>query len=87
MADLTFSNQGLRNQSLRAAPSKFNKSKLRYNFEQSEGQRLAEVFYPSKYLPVQFQDINTEDWVVIPKGRVVAARVIVTGKQIGRAHV
>lgn len=73
MADLTFSNQGLRNQSLRAAPSKYNKSKLRYNFEQSEGQRLAEVFYPSKYLPVQFQDVNTEDWVVIPKGRVVAA--------------
>jgi len=73
MADLTFSNQSLRAQSLRAAPSKYSKSKLRYNFEQSEGQRLAEVFYPAKYLPVQFQDIATEDWVVIPKGKIVAA--------------
>lgn len=73
MADLTFTNQSLRAQSLRAAPSKYAKSKLRYNFEQSEGQRLAEVFYPNKYLPVQFQDIATEDWVVIPKGKIVAA--------------
>ncbi|HLD91517.1 MAG TPA: hypothetical protein VI911_11015 [Patescibacteria group bacterium] len=73
MADLTFTNQGLRAQSLRAAPSKYAKSKLRYNFEQSEGQRLAEVFYPWKYLPVQFQDIATEDFVVIPKGKIVSA--------------
>ena len=73
MADLTFSNQGLRAQTLRAAPSKYNRSKLRYNFEQSEGQRLAEVFYPHKFLPVQFQDIATEDWVVIPKGKIVSA--------------
>lgn len=73
MADLNFNNQGFRSQSLRAAPSKYNKSKIRYNFEQSEGQRLAEVFYASKFLPVQFQDIATEDWVVITKGKVCAA--------------
>ena len=73
MADLTFNNQGLRSQSLRAAPQKYIRSKIRYNFEQSEGQRLAEVFYPSKFLPVQFMENFTEDWVVIPKGKVVSA--------------
>lgn len=73
MADLTFNNQGLRAQSLRAAPQKYIRSKIRYNFEQSEGQRLAEVFYPSKFLPVQFMENFTEDWVVIPKGKVVSA--------------
>jgi hypothetical protein len=28
---------------------------------------------PYRYLPVQFQDTNTEDWVVILKGRIVSA--------------
>lgn len=73
MADLTFDNNNTTAQSLRAAPSKYDRSKLRYNFEQSEGQRVAEVFYPSKYLPVQMQDTNTEDWVVITKGKVVSS--------------
>lgn len=73
MAMLTFNTGNTLQQSLRAAPSKTNRSKLRYNIEQSEGQRVAEVFYPSKYLPVQFQDVNTEDWVVITKGKVVSA--------------
>ena len=73
MAELTFNNQGLRAQSLRAAPQKYIRSKIRYNFEQSEGQRLAEVFYPSKFLPVQFMENFTEDWVVLPKGRLVSA--------------
>lgn len=73
MADLNFSNQGIKAQSLRAAPQKYIRSKIRYNFEQSEGQRLAEVFYPNKFLPVQFMENFTEDWVVIPKGKVVSA--------------
>jgi hypothetical protein len=70
---LNFSRGNTLAQSLRAAPSKYDRSKLRPNFEQNEGQRLAEVFYPSKYLPVQYQDVNTEDWVVITKGKVVSA--------------
>jgi len=73
MAELTFNTGNAAKQSLRGAPAKTLKSKLRYNIEQSEGQRVAEVFYPSKYLPVQFQDVNTEDWVVITKGKVVSA--------------
>jgi len=73
MASLTFSNGNALAQSLRAAPSKYNRSKIRYNFETSEGQRVAEVFYPHKALPVQFQDVNTEDYVVITKGKVVSA--------------
>lgn len=73
MSNLTFNTGNTLKQTLRAAPSRYDKSKIRYNFEVSEGQRPAEVYYPSKYLPVQFQDTQTEDWVVIPKGKVVSA--------------
>lgn len=73
MATLNFTTGNSLKQSLRPSLTKYNKSKLRYNFEVSEGQRVAEVFYPSKYLPVQFQDVWTEDFVVIPKGKVVSA--------------
>lgn len=59
---------------IRTRPSKYAQSDLRnWRFEQSEGIRPAEVYMPYKYLPVMFQDVNTEDYVVIPKGRVVAA--------------
>lgn len=72
MADLNFTTGNTLKQSLRASPSRYDKSKLRFNYEQSEGQRVSEVFYPHKFLPVQFQDTNTTDWVVIPKGKIVA---------------
>jgi len=73
MAELTFTAKNTTAQSLRAAPSRYNKSKLRYNFEVSMGERVAEVFYPHKLLPVQCQDVGTEDWIVITKGKVVSA--------------
>jgi len=41
--------------------------------EVSDGIRPAEAFLPYKYLPVEFQDTETGDWVVIPKGRIVSA--------------
>lgn len=72
MARLNFIPQSARKQPLRTAPSKFLTSKLRGIFERSEGIRLAETFYPYRYLPVCFQDVETEDWVVIPKGRIVS---------------
>ena len=59
---------------LRDRPSKLAMSDIRsWRFEQSEGIRPAEYYAPYKYLPVQLQDVNTEDYVVIPKGRIVAA--------------
>lgn len=59
---------------LRPRPSKLAKSDIRsWRFEQSEGIRPAEYYAPYKYLPVQLQDVNTEDYIVIPKGRIVAA--------------
>jgi len=58
---------------LRAQPSKYALSALRpFDFTQSAGDIPSEYFAPYKYLPVCFMDTNTEDWVVIPKGRIVA---------------
>lgn len=59
---------------LRNRPSRLAQSDIRnWRFEQSEGIRPAEYYAPYKYLPVQLQDVTTEDWVVIPKGRIVSA--------------
>jgi len=59
---------------LRNSPLKYPLSDLRpFRFEQSEGIRPAEYFAPEKYLPVSFMDKTTEDWIVIPKGRIVSA--------------
>ena len=41
MAQLNFDLGNTLTQSLRAAPSKYDRSKIRFNFEQSEGQRIA----------------------------------------------
>jgi hypothetical protein len=58
----------------RVRPSKYAQSNLRnWRFEQSEGIRPAEYMGVYKFLPVAFQDVNTEDWVVIPKGRIVSS--------------
>ncbi|MCK9429428.1 MAG: hypothetical protein M0R17_05450 [Candidatus Omnitrophica bacterium] len=68
-------NQGtIQKQDLRTRPSKYAQSNLRnWAFEQSEGVRPAEYMGVYKYLPVEFQDVNTEDWVVLQKGRIVSA--------------
>ena len=68
-------NQGnTQKQDTRTRPSKYAQSPIRdWRFEQSEGVRPAEYMGVYKHLPVAFQDINTEDWVVIPKGRIVSA--------------
>ncbi len=71
---LPFNQHRTQKYDLRARPSKYAMSDIRsWRFEQSEGIRPAEYYAPYKYLPVQLQDVNTDDWVVIPKGRVVAA--------------
>lgn len=59
---------------IRNRPSKYAQSPLRpFEFEQGEGIRPPVYYAPYKYLPVGFQDVNIQDYVVIPKGRVVAA--------------
>jgi hypothetical protein len=71
---LPFNQHRAQKYDLRARPSKYAMSDIRsWRFEQSEGVRPAEYYAPYKYLPVQLQDVNTEDYVVIPKGRIVAA--------------
>lgn len=73
-SNLPFNRQNTQKLDVRGRPSKFAQSPLRdWRFEQSEGIRPAEVYAPYKYLPVQLLDVNTQDYVVIPKGRVVAA--------------
>lgn len=59
---------------LRDRPSRLAVSDIRnWRFEQSEGIRPAEYFAPYKYLPVGLKDVTTEDYVVLPKGRIVSA--------------
>jgi hypothetical protein len=61
-------------QDIRTRPSKYAMSDLRnWRFEQSEGVRPAEYMGVYKNLPVALQDTNTEDWVVIPKGRIISS--------------
>jgi hypothetical protein len=59
---------------LRTRPSKYAQSDIRsWRFEQSEGIRPAAYYGVNKFLPVQLYDVTTEDYVVIPKGRIVSA--------------
>jgi len=71
---LPFTQQTTHKMDIRTRPSKYAQSDIRnWAFEQSDGVRPAEYFSPYRCLPVGFQDTTTEDWVVIPKGRIVAA--------------
>lgn len=71
---LSFNLGTIQKQDVRNRPSKYAQSPIgNWRFEQSEGIRPAEYFGVYKYLPVMNQDINTEDFVVIPKGRIVSA--------------
>jgi hypothetical protein len=71
---LPFNQHRAQKYDIRTRPSKYAESEIRnWRFEQSEGIRPAEYYAPYKYLPVQLQDVTTEDWVVMPKGRIVAA--------------
>lgn len=71
---LPFSLGNTHSQDIRTRPSKYAKSPIRnWRFEQSEGIRPAEYLGVYRYLPVAFQDTNTKDWAVIPKGRIVSA--------------
>ena len=71
---MPFNLQNAQKLDIRTRPSKYAQSNLRnWAFEQSEGIRPAEYYAPYKYLPAQLQDVNTEDYIVLPKGRIVSA--------------
>jgi len=58
---------------LKRTPAKHRVSAARPNVSQSAGIRPAFPLMPFKSLPVAFEDVTTEDSVVIPKGRIVSA--------------
>jgi len=71
--NLPFNQHNTQKFDIRTRPSKYAQSDLRnWRFEQSEGIRPAEYFAPYKYLPVAFKDVTTEDYAVLPKGRIVS---------------
>ena len=76
---MTWSPQTARRQPIRTAPSKYLTSRLRWHIERSEGTRLSEVFYPWKFLPALWQDVETDEGVVITKGTIVSAITNVVG--------
>ena len=57
---------------LRTAPSRYLDSRLRGTVELSQGDHPPDLFRPYPSLPVQFQDVTTERWIVIPMGRIVS---------------
>jgi len=72
---LNFTAQSTHKVPTRNRPDRYAESPLaaRARFEVSEGVRPAEYFAAYKYLPVSQKDITTEDYVVIPKGKIVSA--------------
>jgi hypothetical protein len=70
---LNFSAQGAPARPLKKAPDRYRVSPGRPNISQSDGVRPAFPLMPYPHLPESYQDINTQDWVVIPKGRIVSA--------------
>lgn len=71
--NLPFNQHNTQKFDVRNRPEKYAQSDLRnWRFEQSEGIRPAEYFAPYKYLPVTFKDVTTEDYTVLPKGRIVS---------------
>lgn len=70
---MPFNQQNAQKFDIRNRPEKYAQSDLRnWRFEQSEGIRPAEYYAPYKYLPVAFKDATTEDYVVLPKGRIAS---------------
>jgi hypothetical protein len=73
MAKLNFTAQTARKRPIKPISDRYKESPLRPNIEVSDGIRPAFPLIPLRYLDVKFKDITTEQWVVIPKGRIVSA--------------
>ena len=55
---------------VRTAPTRYADSRLRGSIEVNEGDHPPAYFQPHPCLPVRFQDVTTERYVVIPAGRI-----------------
>jgi hypothetical protein len=67
-------NSGIAHKRLtKRVPEKYLDSVLRPNVEQGDGIRPSQVYIPHRSLKVKFQDRSTDQYVVIPKGRIVSA--------------
>jgi hypothetical protein len=74
MAKLNFSASGAAlSRKMKKTPAKYRESGGRPNISQSDGIRPAFPLMPYSHLPKSFDDISTQDSVVIPKGRIVSA--------------
>lgn len=73
---LTFDQGYTKSRKIRRVPEKYLESTLRPNIDQSDGIRPPVVFIPHRSLKTKFQDRSTEQYVVIPKGRLVSAYTI-----------
>lgn len=75
---LDFTAQTAQNRPIRQASDKWYNTPFgqRMRFEVSEGIRPAEYFAVDKYAPVCLKDKTTEDYIVLPKGRLVSAVAI-----------
>ena len=56
---------------MRDVPDKFKSSRLRGQIVLND--EPTEAYYPAKFLPIAFQDVSTNDGVVLTKGTIVSA--------------
>jgi len=78
---LGFTEQSTHQVPIRNRPDRYNQTPLaqRARFEVSEGQRPAEYFAPAKDLPVLQKDVTTDDYIVMPKGKIVSSARLLAG--------
>jgi len=73
---LEFQANKARKRPIKRVPEKYLESNLRPQFDIGEGQRPAVVLIPHRSLPVKFKDKTTDQWIVIPKGRLVSVQTM-----------
>jgi len=73
MNRINFVAQTARKRPIKPMPAKYQESPIRPNIEISDGIRPHFPMVPLRYLDVKFQDKSTEQYVVIPKGRIISA--------------
>jgi hypothetical protein len=81
---VNFSVQTRRKVPTKQMPAKYQESPLRPNIEVSDGVRPHFPLIPLRYLDVKYQDITTDRWVVIPKGRLVSAVTVANTMYLGQ---
>jgi hypothetical protein len=73
MAKLNFTPSTALSRKMKKTPAKYRESGGRPNISQSDGIRPAFPLMPYAHLPLSFEDVSTQDSIVIPKGRLVSA--------------